>query len=137
MKLDDIHTEKIDPLLRDALNQAQEDKVLLVAMVLDSESNDVENGDKSQKLDPSQFGSREVYRKALIDQRQTKISSDTGNTRRALTELSLKVRGGAISRIVVVEGTARQILAALELPGVRHASLDRPIELERPYRKSG
>ncbi len=41
-----------------------------------------------------------------------------------------------MSRTVVVEGPARLLLTSLELPGVRHASLDRQIEIVKPRRVS-
>lgn len=135
MKLDKRHTEKIDPLLRDALRRAEEKEILRTVMVLGPESKDAEKGLREQELDPSQFPSRVEYRQALIKHRQAKLADDIGDTLQALRDLSLTPRGGTISRAVVVEGSARQILASLDLPGVRHASLDRPIQLVEPRRR--
>jgi hypothetical protein len=88
-----------------------------------------------KKLSPAQFRSRSAYRGAMIDRRQRRLNDEVGDTLRALRTLSLFPQGGAISRTVVVEGPARQILVSLELPGIRHASLDQPIELIRPFRQ--
>lgn len=135
MKLKKGHIEKTDPLLRDALRQAEGDEVLRAVMLLGPESGDDEKGRVGQKLDPSQFPSRADYRRALIEQRQSRLADDIGQTLQALQGLSLAPRGGEISRVVVVEGSARQILVSLDLPGIQHASLDRPIELVEPRRR--
>jgi hypothetical protein len=135
MKLQERHTDKIDPLLRDALKQAQGDEMLRAVMVLGPERTDAEEGLTGEALDPAQFPSREAYRQTLITQRQNQLAHDLRETLQALQGLSLTPRGGTMSRTVVVEGPACQILASLDLPGVRHASLDRPIELIRPRRR--
>ena len=48
---------------------------------------------------------------------------------RRLRDLSLEVHGGQSTRAVVVEGSASNIDRGLQLPGVRSAALDVPIEL--------
>jgi len=90
---------------------------------------DEQDGDVDQDLRPDQFPSRAAWREALIERRKAQVAHDIGSTLQALRDLSFKVGGGTTSRTVVVEGTAQNILASLELPGVRHASLDRPIQL--------
>jgi hypothetical protein len=134
MKLDEKQIEKTDSLLCKALKDAEGDELLRVVMVLESERSGSEEGSKMEKLDASGYPSQTVYREALIEKRQKEIAQKTGETRKELEKLSLVVRGGKISRTCVVEGSARQILASLELPGIRHASLDQPIELIEPRR---
>ena len=135
MKLEERHIQKIDSLLRDALRDAKGDEVLRAVMVLGPQGIDARKEYRDQELASSQFPSHEAYRKALIERRQSELVHDTGETRQALEDLSLSLRGGKISKTVVVEGSARQILASLELSGVRHASLDQPIGLIAPRRR--
>ena len=137
MILEKVHMDKTDPLLQDALRQAGEDEILRAVMLLgpaDGGDNE-EKGWVGQEPDPSQFPSRKAYRQALIEQRQSQLAGDIGQTVEALQELSLAPRGGKISRVVVVEGQTHQILTALDLPGVQHASLDQPIELTESSRR--
>lgn len=134
MKLSERQIEKMDPLLLDALRRAQGDEVIRAVMVLGPESGDTKREDVSQALNPARFPSHEVYRRALIAKRKNQLVLRLCDTLRALSELSLTPRGGTTSRAVVVEGTAHQILTSLELPGVSHASLDRPIGLIEPHR---
>lgn len=135
MKLRKGHVNKIDPLLQDALRQAEGNEILRAVMLLGPESGDAEKVWVSRELDPSQFPSRKAYRQALIEQRQSQLADDIGQTLEALQDLALAPRGGKVSRVVVVEGQAHQILTALDLPGVQHASLDQPIELIEPRRR--
>jgi hypothetical protein len=135
MKLRKGHIDKTDPLLQDVLGQADGSEVFRVVMLLGSESKEEERRSLDQEPDPSQFPSRKAYRQALIDQRQSQLADDIGQTLETLQELSLAPRGGKISRVVVVEGQAQQILTALDLPGVQHASLDQAIELVEPRRR--
>jgi hypothetical protein len=128
MKLAQRHISKIDPLLREALQHADGDEVFRAVMVLGTDQED--RGEK--KLAPAQFRSRSAYRGAMIDRRQRQLNDDIGGTLRALQALSLFPRGGTISRTIVIEGPARQILNSLELPGIRHATLDQPLELIKP-----
>ena len=128
MKLSETYLAKADPLLRDALQNADENEILRCLMLLGPKEAEA----KVQELDPSQFPSRLAYRKALIAQRQYFLADQIGDALKALQALSLKPRGGEISMTVVVEGTARQLWAALALPSVRHATLDRVIRLSKP-----
>ena len=132
MKLEARHDDKIDPLLWDALRRAKEDEVLRVVMVLGPEPGDTEKGLGAKELGPSEYASRVEYRQALIEQRRTWLYDRVGGTLRALRDLSLTSRKETLSGTVVVEGPASQILTSLDLPGVYHASLDRPIELATP-----
>lgn len=144
MKLKDTSVEKADPLLREALQNAEGDEVIRTIMLLDSEGDttesrgaesDAETETETEELHPSQFSTREEYRRNLIEQQKQKTTKRTRSTMQALLELSLRPVGGAISRAVVVEGSTRQIAAALDLPGVRHAILDRSIQLVEPDKR--
>ncbi len=126
MELGTKKAAKIDPLLREKLQSVGGDENIRVLMVLgeDERSSRIE-----QQLRPSQFASRTAWREALIEQRRSQVADEIGNTLEDLRKLSLQPQGGTLGRTVVVEGSARDIATSLELPGVRHASLDRPIEL--------
>lgn len=126
MRLERLHLEKADPLLQDVLRRADGHEILHVIMVLASQ---VENGEiyADQELDPSHFASRKDYRQYLITKRQDQLRKELGETFQALRNLSLNFRGETISRAVVVEGAAHNILKALELPGIYRASLDTPV----------
>jgi len=131
MRLEQSHIDKIDPLLQDALKRAKRNEILRTVMLLSPvEEAGRERGD--QAPDPSQFSSRVDYRRALIEHRQVQLADDIDPTLQALRDMSLTPRGGMIGPVVVIEGTAGQIVASLDLPGVRHASLDRPIILIEP-----
>jgi hypothetical protein len=133
VKLNEIQLQKADPVLREALKQAKGDERLRAVMVLASGEGKSPDG-TDESIRPGQFPSRSGYRKALIAQREQQLMADLGATMSALEALSLNVRGGKTSPTVVVEGLAREILSSLELPGVRHASLDQPLELIAPRR---
>lgn len=126
MLLNQTHINKIDPLLKEELSKAQEneDKLIRASVLLDASEIKV-----NSPLSPSQFSSRQAYRQALIDQRRLQMSEALGDTIKSLKKLLLKTEGDTISPVVVIEGKAHQILKALELPGVRHASLDRLVSI--------
>jgi hypothetical protein len=128
LRLSKAQRDKSDTALRKALQNAEGDEVLRSLMVLgeDDTSSEAESDIQYDKgeLDPSQFFSRVEYRSALIEKQQEKTTRHIGPTMQALYDLSLRPVGGTISKAVAVEGPARQIAAALKLPGVRHAILD-------------
>ncbi len=126
MELSANKAAKIDPLLREKLQGARGDETIRVVMVL---GEDEHSSRIDRQLHPSQFPSRTAWREALIKQRGSQLEDEIGDTLESLRRLSLQPRGGTIGRTVVVEGPVRDIVSSLELPGVRHASLDRPIML--------
>src|SRR5579884_4139050 len=132
MKLTEEYNQKIDPLLRQALQQAREDKNLRVIMVLGSAAGESNGHREEQDLDPSQFASIKEYRQALVDRQKERIIQEVGETQSRLRELPLSVCGGTHSHSIVVEGPASAILRSLGLPGVLHASLDQPMALIEP-----
>ena len=124
MKLKPEHIDKIDPLLEQALKQARGNEKLVVVMSLELKKPLV-----SSPFHPKEFPSYEEYRKALIDYRKREFAEGLEETFQKLRNLSLKTTGGTLSNVLGVQGTAKQILQALELPGVRHATIDRMIGL--------
>jgi len=134
MKLNKRHIDKIDVLLEDALLNARGDELLKVVIVLDSQRANRETLSQqlSQQPKPSEFPNRTAWRKALIAQQQTQLAKAIGDQIEGLKDLSLTTHGGITTNIVVVEGAARQILRALELPGVSHASLNQPLVILFP-----
>jgi hypothetical protein len=84
------------------------------------------------RLHSREYSSKRAHREALIEQQRDRLTRQLGPTIHQLEELCLRPRGAATSKTVVVEGPARQILRSLELSGVRHASLDRKVDLIRP-----
>ncbi len=132
MKLANIHAAKIDELLRNTLLEAEGNEVVRAVMVLGRPSDERRRGPAPPE--PTQFSSRTDYRRALIECRQVEVGMIIGKTRQKLSELNLNPRGGKVGHTVVVEGPAERILASLELPGVRHASLDQRVGLITPDR---
>ncbi len=124
MQLNDRQIAKIDPLLQEALKQATGDELVRAIAVLNTDEVAI-----SAALDPEAFSSRLAYREALIAQRQTQLQTELSATMRSLHDLDLKTDGGSISPVLALEGTARQVLAALDLAGVQHASLEQLIGL--------
>ncbi len=130
MKLEPKYLEKVDPLLEKELTEARGYEPLRVIMVLDDPDSVSQHPTESEpNLHPSQFPNRKAYRQALIDAQEKRVANAVGKTRQALEHLSLRLRGGEISKTVVVDGSASQILAALELEGVRQVTLDQPLAL--------
>jgi len=124
MILTDKHLTKINIPLRDALIQAAEDDQLTVIAVLST------NGMAPvTELNPAAFSSRVDYREALIAQRRSQLQLAIGLTIQSVQDLGLKTSGGSIAPVLVMEGSAKQILAAIELSGVQHVSLDATLAL--------
>jgi len=132
MKLSDQHLEKADEQLLEALRNAEENQVLRTVMLLGSASNGVRRGEDAARVEPNDFDSHEDYRRALIQQQRERVEGEIAGAIQELRDLSLDVQGGKLSRSVVAEGPAAQILRSLDLPCVRHAALDQPISLIRP-----
>ena len=124
MKLKPEHIDKVDPLLEQALKQARGDEEIVVVMSLE-----LQRPLASSPFHPKEFPSYEDYRKALIDYRQQEFAEGLEETLQELRNLDLRTTGGNVSKVWGVQGTAKQILQALELPGVRHATIDQMIGL--------
>lgn len=125
MKVSAPQTTKIDSALHNALEKAEGHEPLRTVMILESSRKS-----KRPVPDSTDFPDRTTYRKALIENQQAELVDELTNVKQELNDRSLRVKGGHISRAVVVEGTARDILSSLELPEVKHASLDQPLELK-------
>lgn len=122
MELDARLVAKIDPLLQELLSQAKGEEEIRAIVVLDADAVQV-----GRVLSPSEFPSRQAYREALLAQRREQMGGALAETLHQLRALSLKTTGDAVSPVVMVEGSAKQWLQALTLPGVRHANLDQLI----------
>jgi hypothetical protein len=134
MQLTPLHRQKADATLQHALDRAHDDQVLTAILLLEHPDHGGSPPLPSDIVDPSQFPDRVAYRKALIELRQKQMASDNAETLGQLETFQLSPRGGLISHAVVVEGTAANLLHALDLPGVSRAILDQPVSLVRPYR---
>ncbi len=130
MNLNESHLRKTDPILLDRLMHAKAGEVLRVAMTLNAEALEAEKTLTLPTLDPGQFPSRVDYRQALIQQQQARLETNLGATIQDLQDLSLKTYGGTTSRVIIIEGTAEQIIKSLDLTGVHHASFDQSIRIE-------
>lgn len=77
---------------------------------------------------------KRAKRSALIEKRRAAIGDALAAVRERLSALSLTVKGGTVSRVVVCEGNAADIARALEDPDVINAVLDKPtaLKIERP-----
>jgi nucleoside-triphosphatase THEP1 len=128
MNLKEDHISKIDPLLEEFLMNARGDEKIRVIMTLGDE-NQLRNNQALPMLEPANFPSPTAYRQALIERRKNQLSEVIGNTIQELQNLSLKPLGGTMSRVVVVEGSATDILNSLELSGVNNVSLDQLVGL--------
>lgn len=125
MKLNEELVAKIDPLLEEALRKAKGNELIRAVMILEPQITTV----TKSSLNQNQFPSYQAYRLALIDRRKSQLADELGDTIQALQNLCLKTLGGTLSRVVVVEGSADAIVRSLELPGVKHVTLDRLIAL--------
>ncbi len=132
MNLSRVQQQKIDPLLRDALVRARPEDMLRVVMTLQPDAEQPLEADLKRELDPTQFHSREAYRRALIEQQKRRTLHEISRTIHELERLLTTVHGGEMSHTVVAEGSAQQVVSALSLTGVQRASLDRPLELVEP-----
>lgn len=126
MELDRITINKADPSLRDKLQRAPGDETIRVVMVLGNDESGLRLEDQPH---PSQYPTRTAWREALIQRRRLQVAGKIGDTLEDLRRLSLNPQGGSLGTVVVVEGPASKIAKSLELPGVRHATLDMAIGL--------
>jgi hypothetical protein len=124
MNVPSLQAQKADPALREALENAEGHETLRTVMVLGGETI---ASDDSSSPQPDAFEDRTQYRQALISHQKNRLSQEIGAVKTQLRQRALNLSGGTITRAVVVEGKASDLLDALELPGVRHASLDQPL----------
>ena len=126
---------KADPLLWRALQEATGDEILRVLLLIEPLSDEVKLDGSAGEKGPAPSTSRSAYRRALIERETRRLSDKLSETMEALQKLSLRPRGGRTSRTVVIEGPANAIARSLDLPSVRHASLDREVTLIEPRRR--
>lgn len=125
MKLKPEHLEKLDdPLMEEVLMQARGEEELIAIASLEMKTLPVK-----EPFHPKDFPSYQNYRRALIDYRKREYAEALGETIRQLKQLPIQFRGGELSRVAIVQGTAREMLQVLELPGVCQMTLDRLVAL--------
>ncbi|MGK7928135.1 MAG: hypothetical protein AB4290_23315 [Spirulina sp.] len=125
MQLSPEHIAKIDPFMEEALMQATGEDTMLAILNLEMNQPLVK-----EPFQPKEFPSYQDYRRALINYRKKEFSQALEETLKAIQNLSLQIMtGGTTSQTVVVRGTVKQVLKALELPGVRQGTIDRAIAL--------
>lgn len=112
---------KADEPLREALQQAEPKATIQAVVVLEPDAGQTAHRpDARMSMDA---------RESLIKGRLAELAELLGPTLQALRDLGLEVHGGRHGRTAVVKGKARDLLASLDLPAVRHVLLDRPIDL--------
>jgi hypothetical protein len=126
MRINPLSLGKADHRLRDVLASATGSEELRVLLTLRPAE---EFFDAPPA--PSDFPTREDYRRALIERRQRQVAASIGDTVRALSALGVRVIGETVLSTVIADATAAQFAAALAVPGVERAVLDRPLELIR------
>jgi hypothetical protein len=126
---------KADVSLREAIEQADPGQTLQAVVDLDPVDGTTRGA--SKQLTPGEFGSRDEYRQAMINRREAELAEKLGPTLQSLRELGLEVKGGRLGRTVVLKGAASDLLASLDLPAVRQATLDQPFGLgqDKPGKK--
>ena len=117
---------KADEPLREALKQAEPKQTLQAVVVLDPAA---DAGAAAEPFGLGETGMQMESRKATIARRARELADQLGPTLQALRALGLEVRGGRLGRTIVVKGAARDLLASLDISGVRQAALDRLIGL--------
>jgi len=83
---------------------------------------------------PEQFGSRVEYRKAAVAHQKAHSEAGIRNSLSRLQALGLETRPSPLSGTVVAEGTAEQLIRALDDDCVEAAAFDEEITLIRPVR---
>lgn len=126
MQAADTALSKADARLKDFLRRARGDEQVRAIITLGEESVPEE---VPEQISMGEYG---VQRRAIADRRRQVIQELVAPVMQQLNELSLQPLGGTYSPVVVVMGTADQVRQALELHGVRHATLDRRIDLIAP-----
>ncbi|MEM9542683.1 MAG: NACHT domain-containing protein, partial [Cyanobacteria bacterium P01_E01_bin.42] len=124
MKLKPEYLEKLDPLTEEVLMQARGEEELIAIASLE-----MKTPPEKEPFHPKDFPSYQDYRRALIDYRKREYAEALGETIRQLKQLPVQFRGGELSRVAIVQGTAQEMLQVLELPGVRQMTLDRLVAL--------
>ncbi len=119
MPLKVVHRSKANPALRRALGEARASQRLIVTMRLGTEKHL-----HAVEPNPVDYADQQSFNRATIEAQRKQVQAEIGDTVQALRKMALKLDGGGVTRTVVVKGSARRILEAMQLPGVRHAELD-------------
>lgn len=130
MKLKPAHLEKLrDPATRRMFEASDDGTQLRVIVTLK-----VEDDTETPPVPPSIFETRRETRQRLIETRARTRGAATSAIIEALHRRHLEVKGQReprLTRSLVVDGMARDILNGIELPGVARVQIDRPLELLR------
>lgn len=125
---------KLDPILHEALEKAHEDEILRIIMILnpDIHPTDIPNKSESVVLDKN-YSSLQKSREKAIKDRQEFLAQALDPIVQKLKDLHLEVHRMKTGRAAIVDGSAKQILIALEILEVIHASLDTEFFIDKSY----
>lgn len=126
MNMKSKNLSKADGSLREAFQDAEPKQILQAILILEPEEGHATS--TSKQPEPGEYDTREGYRRAIIDRREDELAELLGPTLQALRDLGLEVSGGRLGRATLVRGAASDLLASLDLPTVRLATLDRAID---------
>lgn len=128
MNISNIPPYKLDRALRDALSTLSGDDVVRAVMYVDG----IEGGSTDKNgPSPSEFPSRKDYREFMIRSRRENMSVMMKTIVQSLQKLGLQTFGGEMTPTLVVQGKAKDLVSALQLSEVQHASLDVAVNLSQ------
>ena len=132
MNITKQQSDKIDRQLNRALQSAKEEDPLRAIIIVASHQAGIKIIKHTKEIGPEQFASYPDYRLALLKRREAQVAQEIKDAVEKLQQFHLSMHIGSLSRNIIVEGAAREILRMLDLPEVQHASLDQPVILMRP-----
>ncbi len=122
MKLSPNQRDKLDPKLLEAFLLANPADRMTAVLFLKVKDPDFRAAPRI-----SRFRNYAEWRKALDEWRREDLEKQIGPTIRAIRDLGLKVQSEELTRLLVVRGTAENILKASASEGVRRVICDHPI----------
>ncbi len=129
--------EKADPHLRRALDDAAPEKELRAIVTVKgatASGGAAEGGPRDGPGEapapphPKDFPDRLGYRRAMIGHHDRIPRARTGAAKEALEKLGLTILGEGHAGLLIVQGPARSLAAALDLEAVDRMALDRDVE---------
>lgn len=129
--------EKADPHLRRALDDAapeEELRAIVTVKGATSSGEAAEGGPRDEPGEPpapphpEDFSDRVGYRRAMIGHHGRIPRAGVGAAKEALEKLGLTTLGEGHAGLLVVQGPAKSVAAALELETVDRMALDRDVE---------
>ena len=125
MNLDDIPVGKIDEDLRKRLGAALiNEQIRVIASVADGLT------EEKSTLPSSQFASRAEYRQYKIASQKEKTKLALEPVLESLNSLNLIVKFSDINPVIFAEGSPIEIFKLLQIPQIRHVSLDKNLEFD-------